>query len=137
MVSTKLLINKNRVFSKKSIATLIDELTVTNIKIYHLKERVRKKQHTREDTKKLQDINIYHSELFKGLNMSTPIKKPIATLIDELAVTNIKIFMLVDKVQKNEHTKKDAKKLQELNSYRTELCNALNREFKQRQIVKI
>lgn len=64
-------------------------------------------------------------------------KKSIATLIDELSVTNIKIFMLVDKIQKNEHTKKDAKKLQNLNSYRAELCNALNEEFKERKIVKI
>ncbi len=64
-------------------------------------------------------------------------KKSIATLIDELSVTNIKIFMLVDKVQKNEHTKEDAKKLQDLNSYRAELCNVLNKEFKDRRIVKI
>lgn len=64
-------------------------------------------------------------------------KKSIATLIDELSVTNIKIFMLVDKIQKNEHTKKDAKKLQDLNSYRSELCNALNREFKDRENIKI
>ena len=64
-------------------------------------------------------------------------KKSIATIIDELSVTNIKIFMLVDKIQKNEHTKKDAKKLQELNSYRAELCNALNNEFKERQIIKV
>lgn len=64
-------------------------------------------------------------------------KKSIATLIDELSVTNIKIFMLVDKIQKNEHTKKDAKKLQDLNSYRSDLCNALNKEFKEREIVKI
>lgn len=63
-------------------------------------------------------------------------KKNIASLIDELSVTNIKIFMLVDKIQKNKHTKKDAKKLQDLNSYRTELCNALNKEFKEREIIK-
>ena len=63
-------------------------------------------------------------------------KKSIATLIDELSITNIKIFVLVDKIQKNEHTKKDAKKLQDLNSYRSELCNALNREFKEREIIK-
>ena len=64
-------------------------------------------------------------------------KKSIATLIDELSVTNIKIFMLVDKIQRNVHTKEDAKKLQDLNSYRVELCNALNKEFKQRKIVKV
>ena len=121
----------------KSIATLIDELSVTNIKIYHLKEKMRKNKHTREDAKKLRDLNKYHSELFNGLNMSTPIKKSIATLIDELSVTNIKVFVLVDKVQQNEHTKKDAKKLQDLNSYRSELVNGLNREFKEKEIVKI
>ena len=64
-------------------------------------------------------------------------KKSIATIIDELTVTNIKIFMLVGKVQKNKHTRADAKKLQDLNSFRAELLNALNTEFKQRQIVKL
>lgn len=64
-------------------------------------------------------------------------KKTIATIIDELIVTNIKIFKLVDKVQKDKHTRKDAKKLQDLNSFRAELLNALNKEFKQRKIVKL
>lgn len=64
-------------------------------------------------------------------------KKTIAALIDELSITNIKIFMLVEKIQKNKFTKKDAKKLQELNSFRSELCNALNKEFKQRKVIKI
>ena len=64
-------------------------------------------------------------------------KKSIATLIDELSVTNIKIFMLVDKVQRNKHTKKDAKKAQDLNSYRSELCNAINKEFKHRKNIKV
>lgn len=64
-------------------------------------------------------------------------KKTIATLIDELSITNIKIFMLVDKVQKNEHTKKDAKRLQDLNSYRSELMNALSKEFKEKTITKL
>jgi hypothetical protein len=64
-------------------------------------------------------------------------KKNISTIIDELSITNIKIFMLVDKIQKNEHTKEEAKKLQDLNSYRAELCNALNEEFKEKEIIKI
>jgi hypothetical protein len=64
-------------------------------------------------------------------------KKTISTIIDELTIVNIKIFMLVDKVQKNKHTRADAKKLQDLNSFRSELCNALNKEFKQRKITKI
>jgi len=64
-------------------------------------------------------------------------KKTISTIIDELMITNIKIFMLVDKVQKNKHTRADAKKLQDLNSFRAELCNALNKEFKERKTVKL
>ena len=64
-------------------------------------------------------------------------KKTIATIIDELIITNIKIFMLVDKIQKNEHTLEDAKKLQDLNSYRSELCNGLNKKFKERKIIKL
>jgi len=56
-------------------------------------------------------------------------KKTKAQLIDELSITNIKIFHLVDKVQKNEHTLEDAKKIQDLNSLRSRLVNALNEEF--------
>lgn len=64
-------------------------------------------------------------------------KKTTASIIDELIVTNIKIFYLVDKVQKDEHTRGDAKKLQDLNQYRSELINALNYEFKQRKTIKV
>lgn len=64
-------------------------------------------------------------------------EKTLAELIDELSVTNIKIFMLVDKVQKDEHTKKDAKVLQDLNSYRSKLKNAINQTMNQNQEVKI
>lgn len=63
-------------------------------------------------------------------------KKNIATIIDELISTNIKIYHLVEKVQNDEHTREDAKKLQDLNSFRSALCNALNREFKEREIIK-
>ena len=61
-------------------------------------------------------------------------KKTLAQLIDELSITNIKIFMLVDKVQKNEHTKEDAKRIQDLNMFRAELMNAINDDDK---IVKL
>jgi len=61
-------------------------------------------------------------------------KKSLAQLIDELSITNIKIFMLVDKVQKNEHTKEDAKRIQDLNMFRAELMNAINNDEK---IVKL
>lgn len=122
---------------KKNIATLIDELTVTNIKIFHLVDRIEKNKRTREDTKKLQDLNKYRSELCNALNKSMAMKKSLASIIDELTVTNIKIYHLVDKILKNEHTLEDAKKSQDLNKYRSELCNALNREFKQREDIKV
>lgn len=64
-------------------------------------------------------------------------KKSIATLIDELIVTNLKIFYIVEKIQKNKHTRKDAKKAQDLNKFRSELCNGINREFKQRENIKV
>jgi len=64
-------------------------------------------------------------------------KKTKAQLIDELSITNIKIFYLVDKVQKNEHTLEDAKKIQDLNSYRSQLVNALNEEFGDKKDIKV
>ena len=64
-------------------------------------------------------------------------KKTKAQLIDELSITNCKIFYLVDKVQRNEHTLEDAKKIQDLNSYRSKLVNALNEEFSDRIEVKV
>ena len=64
-------------------------------------------------------------------------RKSIATLIDELIVTNLKIFYIVDKIQKDKHTREDAKKAQDLNKFRSELCNAINREFKQRENIKV
>lgn len=64
-------------------------------------------------------------------------KKNIGELIDELSITNIKVFYLVDKVQKNEHSKEDAKKLQDANSYRSQLRNAINEYFKERTETKV
>ena len=126
---------------RKSLSTLIDELIVTNIKIFHVVEKIKKKKHAPRDAKKLQDLNKYRLELRSALNpvrnkksgISNGMKKSIATLIDELTVTNIKIFHLVDKIQKDEHTREDAKKAQELNVYRSKICNSLNKEFKQKE----
>ena len=64
-------------------------------------------------------------------------KKTIGELIDILSVTNIKIFYLVDKVQKNEHTKEEAKKIQDLNRYRSEVTNAINEYFGERKETKV
>lgn len=64
-------------------------------------------------------------------------KKTIGQLIDELSVTNNKIFYLVDKVQKNEHTKEDAKKIQDLNAYRSKLMSAINERFGEEEVIKV
>ena len=63
--------------------------------------------------------------------------KTIGELVDMLGIVNIKIFYLVDKVQKNEHTKEDATKIQDLNSLRSQYTNAINEFFKERQDIKI
>jgi predicted glycosyltransferase involved in capsule biosynthesis len=146
---------------KKSIAALIDELSVTNIKIYHLAEKIKNDDHTPEDAKTMQALNNLHSELCKALDRSTTMnpvrnkkseifadtpkasriyngmKKTLSALVDEITVTNIKIYHLVDKITKDEHTREDAKRAQDLNRYRSELCNVLNREFKERENIKI
>jgi len=64
-------------------------------------------------------------------------KKSIGELFDILSVTNCKIFYLVDKVQRNEHTKEDAKRIQDLNTYRSQVTNAINTYFNERQEIKI
>lgn len=56
------------------------------------------------------------------------IKTP-GELIDELSITNIKCAFLVDKIQKNEHTREEAKKLQDLNRYRSQLRNDIDALF--------
>jgi len=63
-------------------------------------------------------------------------KKPISDLVDELSITNIKIYFLEEKVANNIHTKEEAKKIQELNKYRSQLKNALSEEFNQPGIIK-
>ena len=64
-------------------------------------------------------------------------RKSIGELFDILSVTNIKIFYLVDKIQKNEHSREDAKKIQDLNLYRSKITNAINEFFDERQEIKI
>ena len=64
-------------------------------------------------------------------------KKTIGELIDSLTITNNKIFYLIDKVQKDEHTREDAKKIQDLNKLRSDLVNAINEYFKEKQDIKV
>ncbi len=64
-------------------------------------------------------------------------KKTIGELIDSLAITNNKIFYLIDKVQKDEHTREDAKKIQDLNKLRSDLVNAIDDYFEGRKDIKV
>lgn len=64
-------------------------------------------------------------------------KKTFGELVDALITTNIKIFMLVERVQQNKHTLEDAKKIQDLNKYRSKITNAINEEFGQQQEIKL
>lgn len=64
-------------------------------------------------------------------------QKTLGQLIDELSVTNIKIYHLVEKVQNNEHTKEEAKKIQDLNTYRVQLSNAINKHFNEVEQIKL
>lgn len=61
----------------------------------------------------------------------------IGELIDILSVTNIKIFMLVEKAQKGEASPEESKKIQDLNSYRSQLKNAINQELGGRMEIKV
>ena len=64
-------------------------------------------------------------------------EKTIGHIIDELSITNCKLFYLVDKAQKDEHTREDFKKVQDLNSYRSRLINEINKFFDQETIIKV
>jgi len=57
-------------------------------------------------------------------------KKSLAELIDELSITNCKIFALMDRGD-------DLEKIKKLNSYRSELKNAINESFGDRQEIKV
>lgn len=64
-------------------------------------------------------------------------RKTIGELIDELSIANNKIFYLVEKVQHNQYTKEDAKKIQDLNTMRSQLVNAINEYFNDRVDIKV
>lgn len=64
-------------------------------------------------------------------------KKTIGELIDELSIVNCKIYHLVEKQRQNKHTAEDWTKSENLNIYRSKLKNAINKEFNQRQEIKI
>jgi RNA processing factor Prp31 len=67
--------------------------------------------------------------------------KSIGTLIDELSIINIRIWMMIDIVTGNDiktHTEEDiantARKLQELNAKRTKLIRAIDERLGEKDI---
>ena len=63
--------------------------------------------------------------------------KTVAELFDELSVTNIKIFFLIEKIQDGKGTVEEGQKVQLLNRHRSELMNAISQEFKQEGRIKV
>lgn len=57
-------------------------------------------------------------------------KKTVGELIDELSITNVKIFNLME-------TGTDLQKIKDLNSYRSQLKNAINEFFNERTEIKV
>jgi hypothetical protein len=65
-------------------------------------------------------------------------RKSLSELIDELSIVNVKIFMLVERVERDDHTREDATAMQTLIKYRSRLKNAINELWEGgRQEVKV
>lgn len=64
-------------------------------------------------------------------------KKSIATLIDELCVTNMKVWALVERVEAKTNTVEEAWKMNKLVAYRTQLMNAINERFGDEAVTKV
>ena len=45
--------------------------------------------------------------------------------------------MLIERVYADEHTREDAKKVQDLNKYRAELCNAIDEFVGEKPYIKV
>lgn len=61
-------------------------------------------------------------------------RKTIGELIDEISITNIKIALIFEKG--SDATWDELEKAQKLNSYRSELKNAINEYFNERVEIK-
>ena len=70
-------------------------------------------------------LSEYFSE-FSWICCKKLMKKTIAELIDELSITNIKIFFMIEKIQDDKGTAKDGQKVQLLNMHRSKLMNAIS-----------
>jgi hypothetical protein len=64
-------------------------------------------------------------------------EKTIGELIDEISVVNIKIFMMVEQVERHENKVEDAWKMNALVKRRSELRNAINKKLNEREEIKV
>lgn len=53
---------------KKNLGELIDELSIVNCKIFALVDKIRMNQHTKEEAKKTEELNLYRSKLKNAIN---------------------------------------------------------------------
>lgn len=53
---------------KKTFGEIVDSLITVNVKVFFLIEKVHQDIHTREDAKKIQDLNRQRSQLINALN---------------------------------------------------------------------
>ncbi|MBI2049657.1 DUF559 domain-containing protein [Candidatus Roizmanbacteria bacterium] len=109
-----------------SFGDLIDRFTILGIKT-QLANGDKLKQIIK-DYRRMNKLLLAGIEHYK---YSSP--EEIIRLIKDLLDTNIYIFNLVEKIKNNKHTREDAKKAQDLNQHRSELLNALNKEFRQKE----
>lgn len=63
-------------------------------------------------------------------------EKTVGELVDELSIANVKIALLVERLEGPAGTLEDARKVQTLNRYRSLLKNALDERFGERLEVK-
>lgn len=113
-----------------SMADVIDRFTILGIKTQMANGE--KLTQSVKDYRRMSKLLISSLSYYK---LENPEK--ILQIMKDLLETNIKIFILVDKVQKDEHTREEAKKLQDLNGYRSQLMNALSEEFKEQKVIKV
>ena len=64
-------------------------------------------------------------------------KKSIGQLIDELCVTNMKVWALVERVEAHTNTVEEGWKMNKLVAYRTKLMNAINEHFGDEAVTKV
>lgn len=64
-------------------------------------------------------------------------EKTIGELVDEISIVNIKIFMMVEELERHENTVEDAWKMNALVKRRAELRNAINKKVGDRIDIKV